>query len=121
MKMELFDKRGIYGQRHLYRSEDGRFIVEITVCESHHGPGSLMDLWVKNGWVDRFMDRYLTANTEAYLDNGDCKAWYNPQRRLSDDGRRLENAYEWILEATPENEAALLAECVRRYENDERI
>lgn len=116
--MTLKRTHGTNGCRRLYESEDERFCVEVSTITHHHGAGSLMDLWTKNGHLSRWMEQTLNVSTYYTDDDGRCLDRYNPQEKRQ--GTRNVLEFAWMLEATPENEAAILAECERRYLNDER-
>ena len=87
--------------------------IELNHCEAY-GDRSLPYIWFKNGRTDRQINKYLHCRTCVESDKG-CFEKYNPQIKLSDDGKRLENNFEWILEDTAENAKLLLDEIAKRF------
>lgn len=114
-----------------YTTEDGRFTVQIDICDSgeRSDKKTLMNLWVKHGWLPEWMPTYLCASTTYVNDDGQGIGIYDPtvkmeyyDPRSSDyrdhpDGRRVID-FDWTLEATPENIERLLKEAERLYLND---
>ena len=126
--------QGVNGCRRLYKSSDGKLFAEITSCDSWPKleKDSLMNQWVKRGFIEEWMSSYLSVNTYFYSDDGKCFGYYNPQineehydpRTIEYEafgGSRKVVDFRWKLGATPENEEAILNEIQRRYDNDERI
>lgn len=121
MAMELESTHGMDGCRRFYESDLGPLTVEITECTHERGrTGDLMGLWVKHGWMPEFIERTLHVSTYFHEEDGGCLGIYNPQ--IKDGVSRPVIDFRWMLEATPENEAKLLAECERRMlaDNGER-
>lgn len=87
--------------------------VELTHCEGY-GENSLPYIWFKKGWTDRQINKYLHCKTYVETDKG-CFGLYNPQVKRSDDGKRLVNNFEWILEDTAENTELLINEIKKRF------
>lgn len=100
-----------------YESEDGRFIVCITTCaHDKKNRHDLMHAWKKRGYVNRFMPTHLSVSTYYHEENGNCTGSYNPTCKTGGAGYVLD--FEWVLEATPENEMKLVEEADRmRREN----
>lgn len=124
---------GINDCRRLYKSDDGKLFVEICTCDSgdRSNKNSLMNLYVKNGWLSEWLPTYLSVSTYFYDDDG-CHGYYNPTEKLelfepgtpeykNHGGARYVINFDWKLEATPENEKRILEEVERRYKNDIRI
>lgn len=111
--------QGENGCRRIYENEDGSFCVVISTITHHHGAYSRMDQWVRSGLLPRWIRQTLHVSTYFTDAEGRCWGLYNPQEKRQ--GTRNVVNYEWKLEATPENEKKILAECERRYLNDERI
>lgn len=118
----------------VYESEDGRLSVELSTCYSgkRKDRQTIMNRWARLGYVPKWMPAYLSVHTYYKLDDGGCVEWYNPQRaikiydprtpeQLQHPNGKITTNFEWVFEATLENEKRLLAECERRYLNDERI
>lgn len=97
-----------YGTRRRYTA-GGVLTVDITTCEYDRSASSLMTLWVRNGYVPRFVERVLWAQTYLKTDEGEVTDVFNPQVK----DRGID--FAWLLEATPENEGRLLDEIWRRY------
>ena len=87
--------------------------IELHHCEAY-GERSLPYILFKNGLTDRQINKYLFCLTYVESDKG-CFAKYNPQTKLSDDGKRLEVNHEWFLEDTAENVKLLFDEIAKRF------
>lgn len=114
--MHLKSKNGIDDCVRWYESDEGKLTVEICECEYDHSSNSLMTLWVKHGWMPRFIDRALCVHTYYRDDEGNCWGRYNPQHKVAADefgDLHAEINFDWLLEATMENEQRLLSECER--------
>lgn len=119
--MHLKSKNGVNDCARFYESDEGKLVVEISECEYDHSANSLMTLWVKHGWMPRFFDRTLSVHTYYRDEEGNCHGVYNPQRKTRVDefgNRHAEINFDWMLEATPENERRLLRECERLMLDD---
>lgn len=126
--------RGMREQDHVYTSEDGRFTVIIKATDSgkKSDKNTLMSLWKKHGWVEEWLPTYLCVDTEYVDDEGMAWRRFDPtitmehyeegtiEHKVSPNGRTVID-FDWILEATPENEAKLIAECERMYRNGIKI
>lgn len=108
-KMELES-----GTRRIYRTGSGALAVEVSITDHTGIRGGAMDVFVKNGWVPRFMKRTLSVQTYFKLPDGSSVGeLFNPTVKHA--GARTEADFDWMLEATPENEQLLLDEIGRRY------
>ena len=96
-------------------SKGEKIQVEIASCESEGKPGSLPYLWKKNGFTKFILKNWLSISTYATEDGGNGACWgrYNPQHRLSDDGKRLVINFDWVLAATEGNREKIIAEVER--------
>lgn len=76
---------------------------------------SLPYLWKKHGYIDRILETYWSITTYATEDGGKGTCWgrYNPQTKLSDDGKRQVIDFAWMFEATEENRKKLIEEVER--------
>lgn len=76
---------------------------------------SLPYLWKKHGYIDRILETYWSITTYATENGrkGTCWRRYNPQTKLSEDGKRQVINFEWMFEATEENRQKLIAEVER--------
>lgn len=89
------------------------FCMDMVICEHDlNDKNDLMNLWYKHGYVE---ERTLThMGLECYytdFENG-CYGRYNPTETKS----KLN--FEWVLPYTPENLGKLLAEAIKRYDDD---
>lgn len=108
-KMELES-----GIRRIYRTGSGALAVEVSITDHTVIRGGAMDVFVKNGQVPHFMDRTLAVQTYFKLPDGSSIGeLFNPT--VKHVGARTEADFDWMLEATPENERLLLDEISRRY------
>lgn len=89
-----------------------RIEAELTLCESRRGKGSLMALWKKKCYVDRFMEAWWSVDVYCYDEDGYCWARYNPTVKPGGAGFVFD--FDWLLEGTPENIEKLTAEIERR-------
>ena len=87
-----------------------RLYVELSRCTGHGGAHSVPALWYKHGYTPEWLADWWDVKTYATDDRGNCRGSYNPtinyRTRLLD--------FRWILPATYDNAAALLAEIARR-------
>lgn len=97
-----------------YSSDDGRFEVCVRRTEQRRRTED----WARRGLVPRPMDAHLVVETYFFADGGSCLGLYNPTERTGGFGRVID--YAWVLEDTPENRDALVAEAERMYLNDIR-
>lgn len=90
--------------------------VELSLCEnSATYKNSLPNLWFKNGYIDRVLETYWCVNT--YVEDSEGRSWgkYNPQTKLSEDGKRMVINFDWMFEATEENKNKILNEVYRIF------
>ena len=90
-----------------------KMYVEIMYCRPDGATwnnSSLPVLWHKNGYTDHVLQSYICLNTDAEEENGMARGIYNPQHTLSEDGKRYEINFQWLLEISEENEIKLLQE-----------
>lgn len=116
--MKKYNVKKITEARRIYtftepNKKGEKIVVEITSCKNSGDPHALPKLWKKHGFINRELESYLTVNTYIYNETG-CWGLYNPQEKTSEDGKRRVIDFKWMFEATPKNEAALIAEVVRR-------
>lgn len=90
-------------------------IIELSLCTNSGGSHALPVLWKKNGYIDRVLETYW--NIEVYVTDTEGASWgrYNPQTKLSEDGKRLVINFDWMLEATEENKEKILNEVYRLF------
>lgn len=110
----MFELKLESGSRRIYETASGTLAVEICNTDHRSVKGGAMDVYVKNGWVDRFMDETIGCQTYFKLPDGaKVGELFNPTVKRVAAGSELD--FEWLLEATAENESRLLGEIGRRY------
>ena len=90
--------------------------IELSLCKDDPTyKNSLPKLWYKNGYIDRVLETYWSIGT--YVTDSEGRQWgkYNPQNKLSDDGKRMVINFDWMLEATEENREKLINEVYRIF------
>lgn len=93
------------------------FVIELIECENPNCKESLPVLWKKHGFIDRVLDTYLCIHTYCTDSEGMCRGAYNPQTKLSDDGKRHVINFDWMFENTEENKQKLINEAIRLFES----
>lgn len=103
----------ITGKRtYIEQVNDGELVIEIkTIKADRESKYDMMSRWVKNGYLPEFIPERLHVDTYFYDEGGRCWGYYNPTEKRGGAGRVID--FDWILEATPENEARVVAECLR--------
>ena len=107
------------------KNEKGETLV-INIRKVSHDlkyKKSLMNLWVKNGWLPKALESFWSIDTYITDADGNCYGRYNPQtiwyQKFNSKGEVVQNRniinFEWILDATPENYEKLIAETERRF------
>lgn len=90
----------------------GELVIEIRTHKTDMRRRSdLMRIWVDRGYLAKPIRRYLHVDTYFYDEDGRCCGYYNPTEKRGGLGRVID--FDWMLEATPENESRLVAECLR--------
>lgn len=90
-----------------------RFIVEATrVKQDLSDKHSWMNLCKRRGYIDKALPSCIFLDTYFTDSQGNCWGWYNIQRK--NHGAQID--FDYIREATPENELELVAECIRMME-----
>lgn len=113
--IELIKNRGSeYSKWYQFtNNKNERVVVEISRTECDPKDKScLPNLWVKHGFMKTPIYNYLSAQTYVYTENG-CYGKYNPTIKLSENGHRHVIDFDWMLEATGENEEKILNEIYR--------
>ena len=106
------EKRGSRGQITLYYIGEN-FTVEALRCEPDlSNAHSLVNLWKKAGYIPEVLPSYISIDT-FYRNADGCWGLYNITEKESDDGKRREINFNYLREATDENELELVAECIR--------
>lgn len=104
-----FERVGVGSDARKRYVADG-LTVDVTTTRYDDSKNSLMTMWVGSGLLPRFIERVLWLDVEADVGGHAAKA-YNPQECVR--GGRVEIDFDWVLEATPENEERLLEEVLR--------
>ena len=81
----------------------------------------LMNIYLKNGWISEFIEERITLEVFATDKNGHTWGWYNPQHKLSEDGKRLVINFDYILADTPENREFLIDEVIKMAEGGKKV
>lgn len=104
-----------FGNRKVWETttcNGNKLLIEIS--KTHHDPNfkrGLMHLWLKEGVVRKFMTTTLHLQTYYYDDHGNCIGRYNPQVKY---GTKFNTVnFDYLLEATEENELFLIKEVLR--------
>ena len=90
-------------------------IIELHRRINPKGKNALPELWKKHGFIDRVLETYICVHTYATDTEGNCYGRYNPQTKLSEDGKRNVINFEWMFEDTEENEQKLVDEVLRLF------
>lgn len=107
------DIEPIAGSKRTYYHVGESFLVEVTRCEHDlKDKNCLMRLWKKYGYISEVLPSYIAIDT-YYRDADGCHGLYNITEKDSDDGKRREINFDYLREATDENELELVAECIR--------
>lgn len=98
-----------------------RFTIDVTRCPADlSNPYSLMNIWKKHGFIAAVLPSYLVVDTYYTDVKGNCWGYYNVTHKKSEDGHRMVIDFNYLREATPENERELVARCIRLSEMDIR-
>ncbi|HCL4455256.1 TPA: hypothetical protein N2D10_003283 [Clostridium botulinum] len=87
-----------------------KVIIELSKCEDGSFKNSLPKLWKKNGYIDRVLETYWSIETFVKDTEGNSFGIYNPQHKLSKDGKRMIINFDWMFEATEDNKEKLINE-----------
>lgn len=113
-------------------NKSGEKLQATIACVSHDlkNKNSLMNLWLKNGWLERPLKSHWHIDTYVKDAEGNYSRKYNPQnclyRQVSKKTGKiiLSNIridFDWILEANDENLKKIIDEIERRFINEERM
>ena len=94
-----------------------KLLIELSECKNPGGKNSLPVLWKKHGCIDRVLETYICINTYVTDTEGNCFGRYNPQTKISEDGKRHVINFDWMFENTEENKQKLINECIRIFES----
>ena len=83
-------------------------IVEFRKNENTHGKHSLPAMWKRKGFIDKEPETWWGVQTYVTDRQDRCSGKYNPTTK---DGKLN---FEWLLEATEENQQKIIDEIYRR-------
>lgn len=92
-----------------------KLVIELMKCSNSGGSHSLPVLWYKNGAIGRVLETYWSIETYATDTEGMCYGRYNPQSKISEDGKRAVINFDWMFEATEENKERLIDEVYKQW------
>ena len=106
------------------KGEKMTLVIKKITCDLENKK-SLMNIWVKNGWLEKPLETYWSTDTYVDKPDGTCYRAYDPQlidhKRYDSKGNVVLSHYiinfEWLLEATPENYDKIVTEVERRFMN----
>lgn len=102
--------------RRRFYSVGDRFLVEVSTCvHDPESPSNLMNIWKKHGYISAVFASHLAVSTYYTDEAGNCWGMFNITHKTSEDGKRRVINFDYLKEATPENERELVAECLRLY------
>ena len=82
--------------------------MEFHKNENTHGKHSLPTMWKRKGFIDKEPETWWGVQTYVTDLQGRCSGKYNPTTK---DGKLN---FEWLLEATEENQQKIIDEIYRR-------
>lgn len=113
---KLITKTETMGARRIYHVGE-RFQIEVITCEhDKNNKHDMMNIWKKAGYIKDFLPTHLAVSTYYTDIDGNCWGYYNITEKRSDDGRRNVIDFDYMLEATEENEMYLVGQCIRMME-----
>lgn len=92
-----------------------KLIIELQKCEDNSSNKSLPKLWKKGGYIDRVLETYWCIETYVKDTEGNSFGMYNPQHKLSEDGKVMVINFDWMFEATEENKEKLINEVYKLF------
>lgn len=113
------------------KNKSGEKLQATIVSVSHDlkDKHSLMNLWVKNGWLEKPLKSYWSIDTYAKDADGNCFRKYNPQEYLyrqvsKKTGKVIVSRnridFDWMLDANEENLQKIIGEIEKRFANEEK-
>lgn len=85
------------------------------------GKHSLPNIWYKKGYIGTRLQDWWSIETYVDMPNGDCCMKYNPQHKLSEDGKRFVLDFRWVMPCTYENFYRLLSEILCRFYDSDAL
>lgn len=105
--------KGFAGRRFLLYIEpvrdDKKFIIEVYFCEIH-GKNTIPELWFKNGYTNKVLNKYMCISTCCRNKDGILSAKFNPQIK----GIHEIN-FDYMLESNQENLKKLIDKTIEMY------
>ena len=91
-------------------NKDEKILIFLTI-QTHDlkDKKSLMNIWVKNGWLEKPIEKTLRLELFVYDKKDNCFNKYNPQ--IIPNTNTIN--FDWMLEATEKNINKLLNEAYR--------
>lgn len=106
------------GQR-IYHVGDNFQISVVTVNHDPKCRYDLMHRWKSAGFVSKFMPTTLHISTYYTDAKGNCWGRYNIMEKNREDAPGRVVNFDYLREATPENEKELVAECIKLWDQAE--
>lgn len=94
-------------------------IIELSLCTNSGSKHALPILWKQKGHIDRVLETYWCFDTYVTDTEGMCYGRYNPQSKLSEDGKSSVINFDWMFEATEENKEKLIDETLKIFYSQE--
>lgn len=101
-------------------SKNEQIMIELSKCTSDHSKNSLMNLWLKNGYLKNFIPTYWNIQTYVTDKKGNCYGRYNPQTKMHtryEKGKLVECRpilnFDYVVEATEENKNWLIDQVIQ--------
>ena len=109
-----------FGQIHRFfvypdetNSKGEKLVLEFSI--GYWGKDSkLWNSWIRHGWTTK-KDTLLFLSVFSYQPDGTCWGKYNPQVKLSDDGKRTVVDFDYLPEADADGYRLLMNETMRRF------
>lgn len=92
-----------------------KLTIELSHCTNSGGSHALPVLWKQHGYIDRILETYWSISTYVRDTEGNCYGRYNPQSKLSEDGKRSVINFDWMFEATEDNKQKLIDEVLKIF------
>ena len=98
-----------------HNAKEETLTIELSKRTNCGGSHALPVLWKQHGYIDRVLETYWCIST--YMTDTEGRQWgaYNPQHKLSEDGKRAVINFNWMFEATEENKEKLIDEAFRLF------
>jgi hypothetical protein len=97
------------------------FIIDVTRIETTTAKNDIMRIWEKAGYIKKVLPSRIHIDTYYTDTEGRCWSYYNITVKRSEDGTRRVIDFDYLLEATSENEKYLVDQCIRLREMDIRL